>query len=435
MRRALVAAWLLVAAATPASARMPCPQAVASNGSDPRLDAWRVELDASEPARRSAAEAQLRRALAPADVVAALAALNRWPPAPAVALERALLELPRLRAALLFAAVEGDDGAVQLLGATFEQRVGELAPWRPELETLRERTLPWSQPGWRALRRGAPRAPLSFVELEATLRAAGAFEQGVALFPGVLAGGVQAPLAEEVAADGWLEIELARQELVAVRGLVATWVVPIAMAEADAASDSERGEVELQQRRACETRWFCAALTRCRELPSGAAATAAGGLLLRLGLPWFGATSTNATFDDGLERAIDEWRGPSQQKQRTAAALPFPPPPLATRAALRARLAELLAQAPRTESTGNEARLAEWTASWRDLVDQAAGRERDDLLLCGEFADALRQSAATTVATDWRVVCERAAAEFWRLGRSERPGRGLIELPAGATAR
>lgn len=405
------------------------------------------ELAAAQPERRRAAEAALRRALQPAEVAPLLDEFERWPPTIAVALERTLIELPRLRAALLHAALRSDrasgsaNGAArarELLAIAWEQRAGELAPWRPELATLRERRLPWSEPGWRALRSGPPRARLSLLEVEAALRRAGALERSLLLFPGLLAEGIEAPLAAEVAADGWLELELARRDVAVVRGWVATWLLPRELADAEGLSETEKGGVELERWRERERRWLLLALERCATLPLADGGRAAGALLLRLGMPWIEGTSGVAVLDAALAAALHDWRGAPDGSARPVER-EFPPPPLASGAELRAELATFLAQAPAAGAalsveTAAERALA-WRVQLRELVDRAAGRPRDEVLLCGAFSEALRQSAAASDQPAWQAACERAAAEFWLLGRCERPGRALLQLPSGAPPR
>jgi len=397
------------------------------------LDELRGELSAAEPARRAAAQQRLRAELPAAELPALLAELRTAPPTVAVACERVAIELPRLRAALLRAALDGDDGAALLLAAAFDQRASELAPLRPELAELREARLPWSQPGWRARRTGAPRAAIAWSALDAALRDAGAWRQPVIVLAGALDDGVTAPRMREVAADGWLEVELARRGLVVLRGAVAAWIAPAALAAGGAgASENEKASVELLALRQRERGWFATALARCRELGLARGGAGAGDLLLRCGLDWIDGTSGDAALDAALTSARAALRP-------GVAPRPAPPDPAAPadepqpgRRELRESLARLLAP-PADGATPPPVDDA-WRAALRDVVDLAAGVADVEPLLCGELADALRSAAGGASDPVRKEACGAASAELWSLGRAARPGRALLLLPEGRAA-
>ncbi|MBM4015410.1 MAG: hypothetical protein FJ293_10670, partial [Planctomycetes bacterium] len=270
----IAAAWLLLAAAALG----------AVGAGDERLDRALGGLEDADPHRRREAALDLRHALRPEDAARLLDARSRAAPNGAAALEQLLVEVALLRGELLRLALAGDDRAVELLTAAFAARAGELAPLRLDLAELRERRLPWTRSGWRAVRSGAPGATLQLPELLAALRGAGCLAQPVVVQAGCLADGILAPFAADVALDAWLEIELSRRDRVVRRGVVAAWVLPPKEADGDRLLDGEKEGIELLQLCERECGWFRAALLAARALPTAAGWRDGCGLLLRCGL-------------------------------------------------------------------------------------------------------------------------------------------------------
>ncbi|MSR45524.1 MAG: hypothetical protein EXS13_00380 [Planctomycetes bacterium] len=388
------------------------------------LDTLRVELSASEPARRQAAFDRLRHELAPTELSRLLAEMPTAMPSLAVAYERVAMELPRLRAALLRLALAGDATAELLLCAAFRQRATELEPYRSALADLREHRLPWSRPGWRGARSGLARARLSWPELELTLRSAGAFEQPVVVLPGCLRDGVTAPLPLEVSLDGWLEVELRRRGLVAVRGTVAAWILPYDRAAEFGAHEAEKASLELLELHQCEQQWFRAALVACRGLPVAEQGRAAGDLLLRTRLCWAEGSSGDSDFDRALGEAHAAFAPWMDAPVRVRAMLPSSTESVPTLVALRRELDDWLAGA----AAPANAPLDRLT----DLVDCASGVALSEPLLCGELADALRKALPALGAGVVHDACKDASAELLTIGRAARPGSARVVLPGGA---
>jgi hypothetical protein len=416
-------------------------QVAPAAGSD-SLAGARAGLESPRAAERATAAAALRRSLRAEELDAALAALQEWPPTPALHLRELLVDLPLLREGLLERATRepGGELARELLADALRARAAALAPFRADEEAMGGPRLPWSDHGVTVRRVGAPRASLGWFGLRRALDDAGAFSQPVAWFPRADAGvegdrvgepRIPAPLVAQAPAESWLAIELSRRGRVALRRLVATWIVPAELAPPEGRGSAGRRGFELAELGAHEEELLRAALRELAARPPFERGLLGGDLLASLGLPCAAPTATPSTdeFARGVAASLALHRlAPPAPKPADSADRPVEGPPAA--GSTEERKAALLAAAESVASgalAGVEARDA-----LRDRVDALADRLEGEALLGGELAERLRRRAAELPAgSPAAAQLETAAGELWILGRGSRPGTSLVELPRG----
>ncbi len=389
------------------------------------LDAWRVRLEAPSAAAREAAAAELRQELRTEQLDEALAALAPWAPTPALHLRGLLVDLPLLRAGLLERACEqhGGELARELLVESFRARADALAPMRADVDAASEPRLPWANHGIYARRTGAPRAAIDWFALRRVFVESRAWSQPVILFPGVSDASFAAPLVAQAPAEGWLGIELSRRDLVALRRVVATWIVPADRAPRDERTTSLRRGHELASLLAAEEALLRQSLLALAGRTPFERGRLGADLLASLGLPCLPMAGRDDPFARGIVEALE-----AQGRSTPTDAADPSEPPQRSPSELRA---DLLACAEGIDAPARDLEAAR--RELRDCVDALADRLERETLLGGEIAEKLRSRAAKLPAdAPARALLEAAAGELWTLCRGARPGTLLVELPPGS---
>jgi hypothetical protein len=462
--------------------------AAASEAGD-ALEAARAGFASPRDAERRAAASALLRELAPADVDAALDAVQGWPPTASMLLRETLAASGRARATLLERATRAATDAPArgalaraLLVDAFVARAAATAPFLPESRPGGDEGWPLTDRGVWFARPADARVGWSWFELDDALDRDGSLERLLVPTADCADALVAAPVAARMPAEGWLGVAAERASLRCVPLAIGAWLVSAARAEPLAAAQDGRGDRMPARALELEAGLLgqeLLAAARCGDVRRG---VVAGDLLRRVGLAVGDdevgrGGAIEAAFASGLALvraaagaapvpaidattaldpvvaaflriararsaplpavpARDETRGPPpaiDEAARALAAAPVPSQrdPAALRDRPAAEVRAIVARAVEL-TRGHSERAGELATTLRAVVDAIVGRCAEDPLLGGQLVEIVRREAgAQTTHDDERRALEAGARELWALDRGTRPPTRLVLLPSG----